>query len=306
MAPKPGGVLAALTNADDADVVFVAHTGVEHMTTVLDVWRELPMDREIQMRWWIVPADEVPHDREARIDWLFAWWATIDDWINARQAEVARSGAAAVTPCGSARWARRAAPLPSAQEDPVHRSGCPESPCRSPSALPLPLPWSALPPFPARRRPRPRQASFPVQLVRVDTPRAADKSRLTNLGLDLTEHAGPGFVEVVLHTAADAATLRDAGLAYDVEIPDLALRTAQNNKISTAYAALRARPRRCRAAATPTAPWPTTTTTWPRWRPSSPTWSTASRFRTGRWKAARSTGSRSPTRSPPATASRCC
>ena len=34
MAPKPGGVLAALTQARDADVVFVAHTGVEHMVTV--------------------------------------------------------------------------------------------------------------------------------------------------------------------------------------------------------------------------------------------------------------------------------
>jgi 1-acyl-sn-glycerol-3-phosphate acyltransferase len=86
MAPKPGGVLAALTSARDADVVFVAHTGVEHMTTVLDVWRELPMDREIEMRWWIVPAADVPADREARIDWLYAWWARIDDWINERQA----------------------------------------------------------------------------------------------------------------------------------------------------------------------------------------------------------------------------
>jgi len=87
MAPKPGGVIAALTQARDADVVFVAHTGVEHMVTVLDVWRELPMDREIQMRWWIVPAAEVPIGDEERIDWLFAWWATIDDWIDERQAE---------------------------------------------------------------------------------------------------------------------------------------------------------------------------------------------------------------------------
>ena len=85
MAPKPGGVLAALTQARDADVVFVAHTGVEHMSTVLDVWRELPMDREIQMRWWIVPASDVPEGDEARIDWLFAWWARIDDWIHERQ-----------------------------------------------------------------------------------------------------------------------------------------------------------------------------------------------------------------------------
>ena len=87
MAPKPGGVIAALTQARDADVVFVAHTGVEHMVTVLDIWRELPMDREIQMRWWIVPAAEVPTGEDERIDWLFAWWATIDDWIDERQAE---------------------------------------------------------------------------------------------------------------------------------------------------------------------------------------------------------------------------
>jgi len=86
MAPKPGGVLAALTSAQDADVVFVAHTGVEHMTTVLDVWRELPMDTSIEMRWWQVPAAEVPSGREERIDWLYAWWQQIDDWVAVRRA----------------------------------------------------------------------------------------------------------------------------------------------------------------------------------------------------------------------------
>lgn len=86
MAPKPGGVLAALTEARDADVVFVAHTGLEHLSTVLDVWRELPMDTAIEMRWWIVPAADVPAGREARIDWLFTWWQEIDDWIGERRA----------------------------------------------------------------------------------------------------------------------------------------------------------------------------------------------------------------------------
>jgi len=79
--------------------------------------------------------------------------------------------------------------------------------------------------------------TFPVQLVRVDTPTRADKDQLTALGLDLTEHAGPGFVEVVLHSGADADALRAAGLSFDVEIPDLALRTAQNNRTGKAYAA---------------------------------------------------------------------
>jgi len=86
MAPKPGGVLAALTSAEDADVVFVAHTGVEQMVTVLDVWRELPMDTAIEMRWWLVPAADVPKGREARVDWLFDWWKQIDDWIAERRA----------------------------------------------------------------------------------------------------------------------------------------------------------------------------------------------------------------------------
>jgi hypothetical protein len=44
------------------------------------------MDRSIEMRWWQVPLAEVPVGEEARIDWLFAWWARIDDWIDEQQA----------------------------------------------------------------------------------------------------------------------------------------------------------------------------------------------------------------------------
>jgi hypothetical protein len=74
-------------------VVFVAHTGVEHLVTVLDVWRELPMDTVIEMRWWLVPVAEVPDGREERIDWLFAWWQRIDDWVaERRSADVERRG----------------------------------------------------------------------------------------------------------------------------------------------------------------------------------------------------------------------
>jgi hypothetical protein len=49
--------------------------------------------------------------------------------------------------------------------------------------------------------------SVPVQLVRVSVPTQADRDRLTNLGLDLTEHGEPAFVEAVLHTADEAARL---------------------------------------------------------------------------------------------------
>jgi 1-acyl-sn-glycerol-3-phosphate acyltransferase len=81
LAPRPGGLLAALDAAPGADVVMVAHTGLDHMLTVGDVWRELPMDKVIVMRWWQVPRDEIPPGREARIDWLFGWWEQIDQWV---------------------------------------------------------------------------------------------------------------------------------------------------------------------------------------------------------------------------------
>jgi Zinc carboxypeptidase len=65
-------------------------------------------------------------------------------------------------------------------------------------------------------------------LVRVSTPTLFDRELLNHLALDLTEHGGPDFVEVVLHGDEDAQELRDAGLDYEVEIPDLEQRDRQN------------------------------------------------------------------------------
>ena len=78
---------------------------------------------------------------------------------------------------------------------------------------------------------------FAPQLVTVDTPTRAHKQLLQTLGLDLTEHAGHDYVEVVLHTAADADALHAAGLTYDVRIPDLVAREAANNRANAQYAA---------------------------------------------------------------------
>jgi 1-acyl-sn-glycerol-3-phosphate acyltransferase len=79
--PRPAGVLAVLANAGDADVVWVGHTGTDDLLSVADIWAALPMDTEILMRWWHVPASSVPPEPEAQISWLYAWWKQIDDWI---------------------------------------------------------------------------------------------------------------------------------------------------------------------------------------------------------------------------------
>ena len=79
--------------------------------------------------------------------------------------------------------------------------------------------------------------AFAPQLVTVDTPTRADKELLQTLGLDLTEHAGHDYVEVVLHTGSDAAALQESGLTYDVRIGNLLEREAHNNQVNAAYAA---------------------------------------------------------------------
>ncbi|MFP5254178.1 MAG: carboxypeptidase, partial [Actinomycetes bacterium] len=79
-------------------------------------------------------------------------------------------------------------------------------------------------------------AAFAPQLVTVDTPTRADKDRLAALGLDLTEHAGHDYVEVVLHTREDLASLLAGGFTFDVRIPDLLARQQERIALDAAYA----------------------------------------------------------------------
>jgi Zinc carboxypeptidase len=89
---------------------------------------------------------------------------------------------------------------------------------------------------PAQARAEQSEA-FPVQLVRVNVPTQADRDRLTDLGLDLTEHGGDTFVEAVLHSSADATRLATSGFTWTVSIQDLGLREIANNQVNAAYAA---------------------------------------------------------------------
>lgn len=81
LAPQPGGVLAALDAAPEAGIVLVGHTGFEELDSVADIWRGLPLDQTLTLRWWAVQPGEVPAERDARIGWLYDRWAEIDTWI---------------------------------------------------------------------------------------------------------------------------------------------------------------------------------------------------------------------------------
>lgn len=92
MPPHAGGVLEAMKANPQADVVVVAHTGLERMLTVRDVWRELPVDKRIVLKGWVAEPDEIPAKRDARETWLYDWWARVDTWIDDNQPQDVEPG----------------------------------------------------------------------------------------------------------------------------------------------------------------------------------------------------------------------
>ncbi len=76
-----------------------------------------------------------------------------------------------------------------------------------------------------------------AQLVSVKTPTPFHKDLLNLLDIDVTEHGRANFVDVVLYGNDDVEILRQAGLDYEVRIPDLAARSRQNARKDIAFAA---------------------------------------------------------------------
>lgn len=82
LVPRSGGASAALAAAPYADVIFVAHTGLEDLSSPVDLWRGTPMDADIRVKLWRVPASQVPRSGDDTTqEWLLGWWRRIDAWI---------------------------------------------------------------------------------------------------------------------------------------------------------------------------------------------------------------------------------
>jgi 1-acyl-sn-glycerol-3-phosphate acyltransferase len=91
--PQPSGIFAAIDAAvPGSTVVFVAHTGLDQLETVAQVWRSVPLDSPLEVAWWTCPVDQVPSTQPERDDWLSAHWSRIDEWIDGRQRRSAVSG----------------------------------------------------------------------------------------------------------------------------------------------------------------------------------------------------------------------
>ena len=95
-----GGALAAIEACPAADVIFVAHTGLDRLVSVRDVWRGLRADMRGQRPLVARPRRRASRARltsEAQLTWLYDWWQRIDAWITAENADQTPPQITAVT-----------------------------------------------------------------------------------------------------------------------------------------------------------------------------------------------------------------
>ncbi|HEY0168499.1 MAG TPA: 1-acyl-sn-glycerol-3-phosphate acyltransferase [Jatrophihabitans sp.] len=80
--PYPGGALACLQARPDAEVLVVAHTGLDTLTSPGLIWRALPLgERPMRISWWQQSAATIPADEAGQRDWLEAQWDRMQDWV---------------------------------------------------------------------------------------------------------------------------------------------------------------------------------------------------------------------------------
>jgi len=85
LSPHTGGALALMAAAPEADVVFFAHTGLEGLTHLRDLFDGAMIGGHVRVRLERVPATDIPQaDRRA---WLFARWRKLDRWLDAAGSE---------------------------------------------------------------------------------------------------------------------------------------------------------------------------------------------------------------------------
>jgi 1-acyl-sn-glycerol-3-phosphate acyltransferase len=82
--PRPGGVLALLDAIPHADVVVIAHAGLEPFPTFTALARAAPIHDAIKVTAWRIPAAAIPTDADDRITWLDEQWIRVDQWVHER------------------------------------------------------------------------------------------------------------------------------------------------------------------------------------------------------------------------------
>ena len=78
--PRLGGTLA-LIEACEADVVVMAHRGLDGFARVADIWRGAMVRTHVEVQFWRIRRVDIPTGRAERAEWLFDLWGRIDRWV---------------------------------------------------------------------------------------------------------------------------------------------------------------------------------------------------------------------------------
>mgnify|MGYP001554539701 FL=1 len=73
--PRLPGSLALLEANPGADAVFCIHTGFESTMSMAQLWRGDLVKTWVRVKFWRVPYEEMPKDREALSAWMWDQWA---------------------------------------------------------------------------------------------------------------------------------------------------------------------------------------------------------------------------------------
>lgn len=88
--PRLGGALTLLQGAREADVVIFGHVGLDGFEYISDIWAGGLLNTTVQLKFWRHPTDGIPYDdHDALVQWLYARWLELDDWIDTKLAAAA-------------------------------------------------------------------------------------------------------------------------------------------------------------------------------------------------------------------------
>lgn len=93
--PRTGSTLAAVTAAVDAQVVVVAHVGLDDLLTLRDIWDSVPIERTVRATLWTGFDGERPSSRPEMVEWLYSQWESVDEWIDQNSTHVFGTGSSA-------------------------------------------------------------------------------------------------------------------------------------------------------------------------------------------------------------------
>ena len=85
--PRPAGTHALMEGAPSADLVLVAHEGMEAFGDLRAIRANIPLADPVRVRLWRIARDDVPEDEDEFVTWLMDQWIDMDQWIRQRVIE---------------------------------------------------------------------------------------------------------------------------------------------------------------------------------------------------------------------------